>query len=216
MRRRTVALVLLVAFLPAADARGQTDSQPGRVCFRARPAPTCRAFWITEITAYQRFWGTAFTQEYPGFRAQHEHLGGHLSWEIGGMVNRGSESAVGAAVQVGFGYSGNRRGLTGRYRRWLAGGRGTLDYAAGLLRGQASLPYPHVSVGAHGLTGDVSMGWMDLVALSGRADLLRAANGDYVSAVYGGVRLGSYPAIVATAVYAALIALLVTALAGGT
>ena len=66
---------------------------------------------------------------------------------------------------------------------------------------------------AVGVTGDGALGVADIVALTGRVDLL-AAGDDVVGAAYGGVRLGSYAAIGGTVVLFAIVALAIAALSG--
>jgi hypothetical protein len=74
-------------------------------------------------------------------------------------------------------------------------------------------PYPELDRQAFGITTDASLGWRDFGALTVRADVVRGG-GRTASALYGGARLGSYPAVVATAAYAALIAAFIAAISG--
>ncbi len=120
------------------------------------------------------------------------------------MVNRAPKSAVGATVLLGKDGIGNRVGLKGRYRWWLDQEGGTLDLSAGLLSAETAGSFPDFSPQAMGLTADLSFGWRDFIATSVRGDLLRRRD-QTVNAVYGGLRLGSYPAVVGTAAAAIVI-----------
>jgi hypothetical protein len=213
VRHTTIALVAFgVGPLLAAEARGQPTGRPPGVCFRGRPASVCRAFWVTEIGYYQRLAASKVKGVLPPAPPTQPHLNSHVSWELGGMVNRGRARAVGATVLVGFDDLGHRVGVKARYRRWLGEHVRTLDLSAGVLRAYSTDSYPDLPAAAYGATGDVSLGWGDWIAVTARADVLRGRTSRVVSAGYGGVRLGSYAALAATAaaVVAAAIAFATT------
>lgn len=220
MRRSLLAVGLLTVCL-AGDAKGQSvvpardTIQAKPRCFTGRPLPRCKTFWLTEVGSYRAMAGTEFTQQFePSYSFKLPHLHDHLSWEVGVMANRNQRSAVGGTVLAGLERQGAARlGLKGRYRHWL-GEQGMLDVSGGALRASMRLPHPEPPATAYGITGDVALGWRDWAAITVRGDALRG-EGRTVSAVYGGVRLGSYPAIVATAVFAAYFALLMAAYSGG-
>jgi hypothetical protein len=146
---------------------------------------------LTEAGYYRRLAGSAFVEEYARASFQVEHLGTHVSWELGGMINRGPSTAIGATILFGLDGRGERRGLKGRYRRWFDNGSGTLDVSGGILAAPSAAPYPAVTLESFGPTIDVSVGWRDFVAATARAEMLRRQDGGMVNAVYGGVRLGS-------------------------
>jgi hypothetical protein len=199
-------------------AIGQTadDSEFDRFdCFRGRPAPRCRSFWLTEVGVYARVAGTGFTSRITPEPSARHHLGTHVTWEVGGMANRGTDRAVGATLLLGAGPNdGVRVGFKGRYRRWLGSSGAALDLSAGALRAEAMVPYPRSVAPALGLTGDVTLGWKELAAVTVRGDVLRTNDHRTVAAVYGGGRVGSYPAVVATAAGAVVVAVLLVAVSG--
>lgn len=195
----------------AAVAQAARDS--AAFCFTGRPLPRCKTFLLTEFGRYWLMTGTEFSQQRDMYTFDLPDLDGHISWEIGAMSNLNPNSAAGGTILFGIDGNGGRLALKGRYRRWL-GDQGMLDASAGALR--ASLrPHPNLSAIGYGITGDVALGWRDLAALTVRAEAL--SSGDRtVGGVYGGVRLGSYPAIIATAALAALIALFIASYGAGT
>jgi len=76
MTRSIAGVVLLVSL--ATPLRAQlvpAPNAPKALCFRGRPLPQCRAFWLTE-----------FGLSLPD---------GPFGWELGGMRNVGKRSAVG-------------------------------------------------------------------------------------------------------------------------
>ena len=179
--------------------------------------PRCKTFLLTEAGQYWRMTGTEFTRQLDAHTFSLPDLEGHLSWELGLMSNRSPHNALGGTVLIGVGGNGGRLAVKGRYRRWL-GEQGTLDLSVGALRAShrpsGDRQYA-TSEFAHGITGNVALGWKDWAALTVRADAL--SSGDRtISGVYGGVRLGSQPAILATAAVAALAAVLIATYGGGT
>jgi hypothetical protein len=163
---------------------------------------------------HHRAIGTGFIQEFETASFDRPDLDNHYTWDIGFMANRSPRTAVGGMLHLGADGSGVRIGLKGRHRQWIAG-NGVMDVSAGVLRAGIRAPYPELNEAGYGITGDVALGWRDWAALTVRADVLRGG-GRTVSALYGGVRVGSYPAIVGTVAAAAYITLLLFAYGGGT
>src|SRR5918992_3768428 len=119
VRRVAAVFVACIAgALPAATAEGQGNPAPKDWCFRGRPAAFCRAFWLTEVGQYWRLGGSGFVESYPDASFHRNHLGSHLTWEIGAMANRGPAAALGATLLLGTDNRGTRLGVKGRYRRW--------------------------------------------------------------------------------------------------
>ena len=199
---------VVVPTLAAAQAAADT----GKVCFAAKPLPECRTFWLTEVGYYKRAFGYGVFPASPLPDERRPDLDSHGSWEVGLMSNRSPRTAVGATVLVGIGGSTSRLGLKGRYRRWIPE-RKFVEVSAGALRVATNTPYSAGRITGFGITGDVSVGWRDWVALTARGDAVRGS-GHTAGAVYAGVRLGSYPAIVATAAVAAYIGLILALLSG--
>lgn len=219
LARLVLALSLaLCACLPAQTAAGQIEQprpeqprpeQPSerRFCWQGRPLESCRSFLVAEGGVHLLLGGSRYTRnDYNnGGVTRSTHLAGHANWEIGIMVNRGPTHATGVTVLIGADPNGARLGVKGRYRRWM--GRHTaLDLGAGVLATRRAAPFEgadvdrpgnrHVVVG--GLTGDAALGLTDWASLSLRGDLLMDADGSPAHGVYGGLRLGTRPAAVAT------------------
>jgi hypothetical protein len=167
------------------------------------------------VGQYWRLGGSGFVESYPDASFHRNHLGSHLTWEIGAMANRGPAAALGATLLLGTDNRGTRLGVKGRYRRWFGSRGGTLDLSGGALKAVAAGSFPDFSRPSYGATADVSLGWGDWVAGTARADLLRRNDGQMVNAAYAGVRLGSYPAVVATVAGAVVVALAIAAFLGG-
>ncbi len=114
-----------------------------------------------------------------------------------------------------------RIALKRRYRRWTSP-RSALDVGAGLMFARRAEPHGdadepgNLHVPVAGLTGDVAMGLTDWAGVSVRGDLLFDQHGKPASGLYGGLKLGTRPGLVATALpfIAAAIALLVVGSGG--
>ena len=202
----------LCAVVVPALAGAQAAPDTGKACFAARPVPECKTFWITEVGWYHRAFGSGSIQNVPAGVYARPELNGHLSWELGLMSNRSRGIAVGGTLLVGGGGGSWRFGLNGRYRRWL-GERSSIDVSAGPLGVVTHAPYSQPHRAAYGMNAAVALGWRDWAAVTVSADAVRGG-GHNATAVYTGVRLGSYPAIVATAAVAAYIGLLLALLSG--
>lgn len=195
----------------AAGQIGEHRPEPPRsdrdFCWEGRPLESCRTFLLAEGGMHVLLAGSRYTRNEYNNRGttRSAHLAGHLNWEIGVLVNRGAADAVGATVLVGGDPNGLRLGVKGRYRRWM-GRHAALDLGAGVLAARRAAPFEgadadrpgnrHVVVG--GLTGDAALGLTDWASLSVRGDLLLDGNGSPAHGVYGGLRLGTRPAAVAT------------------
>jgi hypothetical protein len=163
-------------------AAAQEDEAPRFFCLMGRPQPTCERMLFAQFTYYPH--DNRFSE-----------LGAPLEWEVGALVNRGPEEAVGGTVVLGVDGSGVRTAVKARYRRWI--GRYTaLDAAGGLAVAQRRwTPSAPDDRAAFGVTGDVTLGLTDWASVGIRADLLWS-NGEPVSATYGAVRLGTLPGVV--------------------
>lgn len=154
-----------------------------QACFRARPAPACGSFWITEVSLERR------GGRLPG-RALPDWVllsGGAL----GGMTNLSPRWALGAAIVVvtrGWDEAGNERangnfGVVIRARRWLGPAVG-VDLSAGLWRLFDARPAVEAAVEAGGVAA---------LAVGARGDRLWPGSGE----IYLGVRLASGAAFAA-------------------
>ena len=138
MRIRQSALLIVAAALAAA---APAEAQH---CFRPRPLPACKSFFITEYSVG----GTIGS----GARAGDLYFSGELGW----MSNVAKRSAIGGSLQyygLGDGNGGMRHGFKSRYRRWLTETT-SVDFAAGLLWGER--------VRAPGFTGHAAVNFGSL------------------------------------------------------
>jgi hypothetical protein len=218
----TLALACVAMHTPAA-AQIEPAPSPRGFCWTARPLEVCRTFFVAEAGAYTALASTRYTRRgFDGRTTRSMHLTGHAGWEVGVMRNVSSRDAVGAAVLAGADANGERIALKGRYRRWMRG-NSAMDVGAGVMFARAAQPYedPQAEGNLHvpvaGLTGDVAVGLTDWVGVSVRGDLLVDKDGESANAVYGGVKLGTRPGLVATALPLVLgvVAYLVFAGSGG-
>lgn len=223
MRLHSLALFLVAACCPSAVQLTAQDSTqaPTKLCYRGRPTPRCTRFVLTEVGYYARAGGSTetYSQSLTGADGQpvtysytQDDMSSQLTWEVGMMANRGPRAALGATLLLGFGDGGGDVGLKGRYRRWLGSDGAALDVGGGVMRGTTN--GRSGSITGTGLTGDVALNAADYGAIVVRMDLLRA-QGRTTSGVYGGVRLGSRPALVGTGVMAVGFVLLLMAFARG-
>lgn len=204
--RRVVALALACAAMhaPAAPSQVEPEPSPRGFCWTARPLEVCRTFFVAEAGAYTALASTRYTRRgFDGRTTRSMHLTGHVGWEVGVMRNVSSRDAVGAALLAGGDANGERIAVKGRYRRWMPG-NAAMDMGAGVMFARAAQAYedPQAEGNLHvpvaGLTGDVALGLTDWVGVSVRGDLLVDKDGEPANAVYGGVKLGTRPGIVAT------------------
>lgn len=203
-RGQAAALACIAMHAPAAPAQIEPAPSPRGFCWTARPLESCRTFLVAEGGAYVALASTRYTRR--GFDREvtrSMHLTGHAGWEVGVMRNVSSRDAVGAAVLAGADANGERIAVKGRYRRWMSPGS-AMDVGAGLMFARRAEPYPdpdtpgNLHVPVTGLTADVALGLTDWAGVSVRGDLLVDEDGERATAVYGGVKLGTRPALVAT------------------
>lgn len=221
MHRRLVLQGILLLAAPWSPARlsAQDSARAApKLCYRGRPAPLCHRFVITEVGYYGRAAGSSETYTYgstTGDGTQQEYsftqndIGSQLSFEVGLMANRGPRTALGATLLLGGGTGGADVGLKGRYRRWLSPDGIAVDVGLGVVSGGMSARSGNAT--GNGVTADVALNAADYGAIVLRMDALRVS-GRSASAVYGGVRLGSRPALIGTGVLAVGFLLLVAAL----
>ena len=223
--RLIVALACISIFGEAGYAQIQPSPGPssvGSFCWRGRPAPACRTFLLAEGNLYTPVAGSRYTRrDYnPSVDTRSLELTWYVAWELGAMRNVSLNDAVGASAMLGGDANGVRWAVKGRYRRWLDAGT-ALDVGAGVLGAGRSVPRADDQPGndhvpAVGLTGDVSLGLTEWASLGVRADVLFSEEGEDgpATAYYVGTRLGTRPALVATAA-PLVFALLVGVVAGG-
>lgn len=91
--------------------------------FQEKPGSQCRSFLITEFGYLLRFDVERYTDR--------RH---YANWELGGMVNQGENSALGATFffTLDQEYEEPRIGIKARYRRWISP-NSSLDIAPGVI-----------------------------------------------------------------------------------
>lgn len=136
MTRMQCGAVTLMAALTVAAA-GTAVAQERVGCFRGKPQPECRTFWIVEMQAFAPVAQTMRTvtsgpTDFP-YPNESQAFENQAEWNVGHMVNLGDVYAVGGVFTVGPGKSDAWRGIKVRGRRWLSGNL-SMEVEAGLLR----------------------------------------------------------------------------------
>ena len=177
-------------------------------CFRGKPYPECRVFWITEAGFMYRFDSPGLkdkqSQEHylsrPGLMQSRDYYLGNL----GLMVNIDAHNAVGGLLAFGVDYSVDdwRTYVGARFRRWLSESVAA-DVTAGIIR--TALSRQKIN-----FFSEISMMLSDQVGVSARMEWVRRP--DYATAShdvswYGGVRLGSEWGAVVAAILLPMLAL---------
>jgi len=163
-------------------------------CFRGKPLPDCRSFWITESSILYRF-------DNGGFGEWHQRL--YYLAELGTMYNVNRTTAVGWSASLGFDdlVNDTRFYIGGRYRRWYSR-RIATDVGLSLLVSGSKSTSPGLAANASVLVNEdgglsVRMEWLKHEATSTSA-----------VAWYGGIKFASEAGII-VAVGGTLIALLI-------
>jgi hypothetical protein len=118
-----VLLILTCWVLPgsaSAQAVGDPDGRQQVGCFRGRPLPACKSFWIFEMQGSAPVVQTTRPiQSGGGFTFEQKAFESVLEWNVGHMVNLNSTYAIGGVVTAGTGNDDALTGLKLRVRRWL-------------------------------------------------------------------------------------------------
>ncbi len=170
-------------------------------CFRGKPLPQCKTFWITEFGYSHRL-------------DRQSNADFYFTWEPGLMRNVGRQTALGATLFLGADEDGHRFGLKPRYRRWLNNSV-SFDLGAGVLLGGENNFFNHRFPG---LTSHVGLSFGDWLALTGHLEIFRFENRRFGIketdfAWYVGAKLGSYPGLIGSAA-APIVYLLLSAALG--
>ncbi len=177
-------------------------------CFRGKPLPQCKTFWITEF-------GYSYRLDQPPRRyLSSSDANFYFTWEYGLMRNLNRKSALGATFLLGADGDGHRFGVKPRFRRWLDNSI-SFDLGAGVLFGgennQFNPRFP-------GMTSHVGLNFGDWLALTAHMEIIRLEVAPFRRpqskmtqtdvAWYAGAKLGSYPGLV-TSVIGPIIAFIV-------
>ncbi len=238
-----VVLILTCGVLSVpirAQAQGDSEGRQQIGCFRGRPLPACKSFWIFEMQGSAplaqtsrtiRFYsdpdrtGFGRLSEYP--RTAFESV---LEWNLGHMVNMGSTYAIGGVVTGGTGNGDPLTGLKLRVRRWLHSDL-SLEAEGGLLWNDANGGGPSSTVGGTAALrlnirdqGTFYLRWdmLPIAARSGsfydpgdrsRGSLLDSSGTQHALSI--GVGTGSVPALITTGAAGVALAVVFALLVAG-
>jgi hypothetical protein len=204
--RLLLVCVALSGLFAATSAPAQSVENPAKRCFQGHRPPACERFSTFEVGLYEPFAGTRYRKnsDEPERKLQFQT---YASAEFGYMVNR-RVTAEGFLASIGLSQAGLRVGVLARERWWI-GQSGSVDLSLGFLG--ARFDGPENGETGFGGTADIALGWRDQAQLVIRADRVQN-DGVTATALAGGVRLGSEPAVVATTLAAVTLAVLVVAL----
>ena len=166
-----------------------------QMCFRGKPSPECKSFWITEFGLCYRI---DPVQEMDMDKES-------LTMELGYMVNHTAKSAFGGTFFLRGGEPMNGLGLRPRYRRWLTT-RTSLDLSPGIVL----VTWGDFDTAAPTFSGQIALNGGDWVGITLQADVIRydypySQQHDRTDlAWYAGARFGSYPGVVGTVVFLGL------------
>jgi len=149
-----------------------SQSLHAKICFRGKPAPECKMFWITEV-------GGFLTKDV-------DLVEFGLNSEFGLMYNLNKHSALGATIFHRIGADLSGMGFKVRYRHWLNSSF-SVDISPGLLLWS--------EWEAPTFTGHVGLNYKDWVALIAQIDHQRGIL--FSRKVFSlGIKFGSYVGIV--------------------
>lgn len=140
MRERTVKTRWWIVLVLAGTV-GTPSLLPAQACFRGRPQPTCRSFWLTEAE------GGVVMAGRSGLTGEDVRLGIEVGW----MRAIGQRSAVGGGIAAGHDRT-EYVSLRPRYRRWLSG-TWALDVSPGIRWTPGRIET---------VEGRLAVGWRDL------------------------------------------------------
>jgi len=203
---RSIALAVLLAAAPPATVLAQAPRRAAdNPCFRARPAPECSVFFITNAGGYIK----------PGRTNGGSPLRAIVDWGV--MVNASPRHAIGGSWFVTLDEDDFSTGPAVHYRRWFEGNR-SLDVALGTTVAGDNLK-------AGSILGLVKYNPVHWFGVGVRPEYLRRSAftcgpstcTEYTATsvrVYGGVEFGWVPGLALSLGGGAALGLLVAAYAG--
>ncbi len=227
-----MVLILTCGVLPVpirAQAEGDPEGRQQVGCFRGRPLPACKSFWIFEMQGSAPVVQTSRTiRNGVGPSYNRETFVSVLEWNLGHMVNMGSTYAIGGVVTGGTGSGDPLTGLKLRVRRWLHSDL-SLEAEGGLLWNDAN----GSTLGGAGGTAALRLNIRDQGSFYVRWDMLPMASrsgifhdphdrststwldpGGAQHALSIGVGTGSVPALITTGAAGLTVAVLFAILVG--
>ena len=203
---KSIALAVLLAAAPPPIVLAQTPPRSANdPCFRARPAPECRVFFMTNAGGYIK----------PARINGGSPLRAIVDWGV--MVNVSPRDAIGGSWFVTLDEDDFTTGPVVRYRRWFEGDR-SLDVALGT-------PLAGGQLKAGSILGLVKYNPVHWFGVGVRPEYLRRSAfncglltcTEYTATsvrVYGGVEFSSAPGLVLSLSGGVALGLLVIALSG--
>lgn len=202
------AITLACAVIPiASGAQSDTSAKaPSPLCWRGKPLPACRSFFLTEMAGEYAF-ATTRTNYTLTFGSQVEKRSvadetPQLLWRIGPMFNTGPSHAIGVTLSAGTVNEGGREAIELRGRRWIDVGQ-ALDVSAGALRMDIPKSPEHPTGAGYGLTTGIYLLGGDLIHVDAHVDLV-LTNNRVRGGVTAGGGLGGFGAVGGTVLLAAL------------
>jgi hypothetical protein len=187
-----VALILTCGILPVsvlAQAGVDPEGRQQVGCFRGRPPPACKSFWIVEMQGVSPVAQTSrIVENRGGPTYRQEAFSSQLEWNLGHMVNMGPRYAIGGVVTAGTGNGDALTALKLRVRRWL-GSDLSLEAEGGLLWNDAN---GGSTSGAIGGTAALRLNIRDQGSFFLRWDMLPLASQSYSFYDPGDPFIGGY------------------------
>ena len=220
LRRMMVTAAGLLIAIP-----GDASAQEQVGCFRGRPLPACKTFWVVEMQGFVPIVQatrtlTYYDQDMVSFQYELESFEEAVEWNLGHMVNVGSGYAIGGILTAGTGNSDPLTGIKVRGRKWL-GENLSVELEAGLLRNDAG---GGQFGSVNGWTSDVRLNVRDQGSFFVRYDGVSVPQSSVIGP-YGsfdpggvdqgfsvGVSAGSVPALIGTGALAGFLAVLMASL----
>ena len=202
------AITLACALIPiASGAQSDTSARPPLArCWRGKPLPHCRSFFLTEMAGEYAFASTKtnYTLTFGSKVAQRSVADEtpQLLWRIGPMFNTGPSRAIGVTLSGGTVNEGGREAIELRRRRWITAGQ-ALDVSAGALRMDIPKSPERPTGAAYGFTTGIYLLAEDQIHVDAHADFVLASNRVRGGATVGG-GLGGFGAVGGTVIFAAL------------
>ena len=229
-----MVLILTCGVLPVpilAQTEGDPDGRQQVGCFRGRPLPACKSFWIFEMQGSAPLAQTSRTIQIGGGPTfKQEIFASVLEWNLGHMFNVASTYAIGGVVTGGTGNGDPLTGLKLRVRRWLHSDL-SLEAEGGLLWNDAHGGGISGTVGGTAALrlnirdqGSFYIRWdmLPIAARSGRSyDTGDRSSGSFLDpggthhALSIGVGTGSVPALITTGAAGVTLAVLFAILVAG-
>jgi len=123
--------VLLGAGVIPLVAQSTSDTAGRAACFRIRPAPACRSYWLVEVQGVVPVASSTQSDAIRGTVSVFDD--NNLEFNLGHMLNVASELSLGGAVTLGSGSGGVPDGVRARVRWWMAPAV-SLELEGGVLR----------------------------------------------------------------------------------